>query len=99
MLKQRRMSTTKIISLSVVMIIIAGVIGYLLYGNFFVTKTKRPAGSRPPLSLINVGGVVTEFNVDFIKKAPYQDLHESGQAPTLPPFTSKPNPFLDFEVE
>lgn len=95
MLKEKKMSKKKSTMLSLVMIVIIGIIGYLIYSNFFASKNLNTSGGQAPVDVVLLPGLNTTIANDFFDRKPYTGLTENGRLPVSPGPVGRINPFSE----
>lgn len=94
MLLPKKITGTKKWILTLVIVALFGLIGYLVYDNFLSDVIRPDNTTKINIEPLVVPTINTKFETDFLSQEPYINLKENGTLPVKAGKTGRPNPFL-----
>ena len=100
MLLPKKISGPRKIILLIVVVILIGVIGYLVYDNFLSQNLAIIQPLPVEVEILAVPTIEPKFETDFLSQEPYRSFEENGQLPVRVENLGRPNPFraLPFSI-
>jgi ABC-type uncharacterized transport system permease subunit len=93
MLVAKRMQNWKKIVLAIFAIAVLGLIGYLIYTNYFSSSARVVSSQTKKVETLVVPRIDPNFSDDFLSKQPYLNLRSPGDLIFNIESSGKVNPF------
>ena len=100
MLLPKKISGVKKVFLVLVMVMIIGIIGYLIFDNFFGGSLVFIKPLEVQVDVFSAPTIEPKFDTNFLSQEPYTSFEENGQLPVTADSVGRPNPFraLPFSI-
>ncbi len=93
MLVQKKIQGFKKIFFVFFILVLAGIIGYLVYVNFFDVNVKKAKFFNNKIETLKISKINPEIKNDFLNKSPYTNFKPGAKLPVEVEKAGRDNPF------